>query len=306
MNKANNLPIVSVAVIAYNSSEYIIDTLNSIKNQTYQNLELVISDDCSTDNTIEICNQWVKKNRDRFTNVAIITASKNTGLSPNYNRAINACSGTWIKEIDAHDKLLPDCIADFINYTIIHPEAKYIFAKVRCFGADETICKKYENVFKYEIFLKTSEEQLHYLIYCENFIPSQGSFFNKEFIAQIGFHNDERLPMIEDWPKWITLLQKGVKFYFMDKYVADYRVSGGVSTSSNVSPRYLRSLLLLDLYYRYPVWIKDGNPQYIDIIANRFLAADNEILRLRNTHAYRLGKFLLRPASWFKQLTSKK
>lgn len=47
-------PLVSVVVITYNSSKYIVETLNSVKKQTYKNIELIITDDCSTDNTVSV------------------------------------------------------------------------------------------------------------------------------------------------------------------------------------------------------------------------------------------------------------
>ena len=65
-------PLVSVAVIAYNSEKYILETLDSVKEQTYDNIELVISDDCSTDNTVKICRHWASQNAQRFSNIQII------------------------------------------------------------------------------------------------------------------------------------------------------------------------------------------------------------------------------------------
>ncbi len=58
--------LVSVLVITYNSEKYVIETLNSIKNQTYNNLELIISDDNSQDNTINLCEHWVNENKSFF------------------------------------------------------------------------------------------------------------------------------------------------------------------------------------------------------------------------------------------------
>jgi len=76
-------PLVSIIVITYNSSEYVIETLESAKAQTYQNIELIVSDDCSTDETLEICRDWMKKNQDRFVRSELITTEKNTGISGN-------------------------------------------------------------------------------------------------------------------------------------------------------------------------------------------------------------------------------
>ena len=55
----NKFPLVSVVIITYNSEKTIIETLESIKNQTYKNIELIISDDFSKDNTVEICKQCI-------------------------------------------------------------------------------------------------------------------------------------------------------------------------------------------------------------------------------------------------------
>ena len=52
-------PIVSVVVVTYNSAKYVLETLESIKDQTYPNLSLVISDDCSTDNTVKLCRKCI-------------------------------------------------------------------------------------------------------------------------------------------------------------------------------------------------------------------------------------------------------
>ncbi len=52
-------PLVSIIVCTYNSSKYVLETLESAKEQTYQNVELIVSDDCSTDNTVELCRKWI-------------------------------------------------------------------------------------------------------------------------------------------------------------------------------------------------------------------------------------------------------
>ena len=59
-------PLVSIIVITYNSAKYVLETLESAKNQTYQNIELIISDDCSIDNTVDICTRWLNENKDEI------------------------------------------------------------------------------------------------------------------------------------------------------------------------------------------------------------------------------------------------
>ncbi|NJO68906.1 MAG: glycosyltransferase family 2 protein [Bacteroidetes bacterium] len=68
--------LVSVIVVTYNSSEFVRYTLESIAKQRYQSIELIITDDCSDDNTIYLCNQWLINNKDRFVRTEIIQSGK--------------------------------------------------------------------------------------------------------------------------------------------------------------------------------------------------------------------------------------
>lgn len=300
-------PLVSVAVIAYNSAEYILETLESVKAQTYDNIELVISDDCSKDNTVELCRQWIMENRSRFSAVHIVQSPVNTGQSGNYNRAFDACKGEWIKEIDGDDKLLPNCVSDYIEFTQSHPDSKYIFGKMEYIG-DAEVVASVKKWFDYNFFSMTTEQQLHRLLYDGNCVPSPSSFYNREFIKAIGFRNDERIPYLEDYPKWINLLRKGVRFHLMDKVVAEYRVGNGISTGGKQSVAFYKTGLLFDYYYRFPAWYADDNEAAVNRMVNaqvelyeHKLQLEDEIKRLRETKAYRLGKLILKPFSWLKK-----
>ena len=102
-------PLVSIIVITYNSSKYVLETLESAKAQTYQNIELIVSDDCSTDNTVEICHNWIEQNKERFVRTELITVEKNTGIAPNCNRGVKAAKGEWVKLIAGDDVLHQNC-----------------------------------------------------------------------------------------------------------------------------------------------------------------------------------------------------
>ena len=81
--QSNESPLVSITVITYNSAKYVIETLESAKAQTYQNIELIISDDHSTDNTVKDCRQWIEKNKEWFIRTVLITIPENTGVPAN-------------------------------------------------------------------------------------------------------------------------------------------------------------------------------------------------------------------------------
>lgn len=304
-------PLVSVPVITYNSAKFVLETLESIKAQTYQNIELIISDDCSADNTVELCKKWVDKNRERFVRTQIITSEVNTGVSANLNRAEAACQGEWVKGIAGDDLLMPNCIKDCVEYVQQHPNIIYMFGRIEAFGVNEEINKYFiENIFDYSFFNMDVEAQLERLVFGENCVPASTFFYNRQKSIDLGIRNDERIPLLEDWPKWINILEKGVKLEFMDKTLVKYRIHNtSISTSSCDSVRFMESNYLFDLYYRYPKWqAKDSaaaanrmTQQYVNVY-NALFKSEQAFESIKSSHAYRLGYFILKPIKKIKKL----
>lgn len=230
----DNYPLVSVCVITYNSAKYILETLNSIEQQTYKNIELIISDDCSNDNTMDICQEWLDNHKERFIKTRILRSGKNTGISANCNRAYKTASGIWIKGIAGDDYLCPNAIETYINFINNASETPdIIFAKVFPIYQDKVV--DISKIFKYSYFELTPKE-FEYLLLTRNFLPAPTSFINKEyFIISNGF--DEDIPMMEDWPFWIKSVCNKAKLAFIDSYTVYYRVSSE-SASQNKSKIY--------------------------------------------------------------------
>lgn len=246
-------PLVSISILTYNSSKYVIDTLESIKTQTYSPLELVISDDCSTDDTVAICRGWIEKNKERFVLAKVVVAPKNQGISANYNQGMDNCTGEYIKEIAGDDILLPNCVEDYVAYVDVHPDAYFCFGRAIVFDGNEERRKNYEQYFVYDNFYLSPEEQYRYLIEQGNFICSATFFYNRRRMIELGIRNDERIPMMEDYPKWINILARGGKLSFLDKNVVKYRMSStGLSSQKELPLRWRQQFALLELLYRQP------------------------------------------------------
>lgn len=247
----NDNPLVSVCVITYNSSKYIVETLDSILNQSYKNIELIISDDCSKDNTVEICKEWLRNNNSRFVHTHLITSVKNTGTAANVNRGIYAASGQWIKGIAGDDVLLPECIAINVRYVNEHPDAKLVFSQIQPFGNSQ-----YINSHFYRIFLKgygclqLKDRELFYLICLGNFIPAATSFINKSLFVSLDGH-DESIPLLEDWPFWIKASWHMVHFHFIPIRTVRYRMHDSSISIGTHSEAYMRSVVLANQYALY-------------------------------------------------------
>lgn len=217
-----DLPLVSIIVITYNSSKYVLETLESAKAQTYQNIELIISDDGSQDETVKLCEKWLAENKDRFIDSQLITVKKNTGIPANCNRGVKAAKGEWVKLIAGDDVLTCEAISFFVNYFSERPNAKLIQGLCKTFAYD---INDYKQVIpgksNYYFFRKDAYHQFD-LMLKNNFIIAPGTFIKRELILKIGGF-DEEFKSMEDFPFWLKVLQNGSKFYLMEKHVVFYR-----------------------------------------------------------------------------------
>lgn len=110
-------PLVSVCIPAYNNAAYIKETIDSILDQTWKNLELVICDDKSKDNTVEVI-ESIKDDR-----IKLYKNEKNLGMSGNWNNCLSKCTGEYIKLICADDMLAKDCLEKEVKALIDNPTA---------------------------------------------------------------------------------------------------------------------------------------------------------------------------------------
>lgn len=112
-------PLISIIVPVYNSSQYLQECLDSIISQSYDNFELILIDDGSTDSSVEICETYSKQD----SRIRVIHKS-NGGVSSARNIGIDNARGEWIAFCDSDDKVLPDWLSNFVidnlnNYDLV-------------------------------------------------------------------------------------------------------------------------------------------------------------------------------------------
>jgi glycosyltransferase involved in cell wall biosynthesis len=255
-NQITTDPLVSIVVITYNSSKYVLETLESAKEQTYRNIELIISDDCSTDNTVELCRNWIEENKSRFVNTELVTVEKNGGIPANCNRGVKSAEGEWIKIIAGDDALLENCIQsniDFINNNsnarIVHSDSntyandfssrsfskkrnsslpgfydKYYLKDVITFCkklnlTNENIKSSLAKIFNHD---KIEANEQNRILLRYNFVNAPTIFVKKNLLNEFnGF--DESIPFIEDIPMWLRITQAGIKIHYLNITTVNYR-----------------------------------------------------------------------------------
>lgn len=223
-----NEPLVSIGIITYNSAKTVLETLESAYAQTYKNLELIISDDCSKDETVSLCQKWVEEHSDRFVRCEILTVDKNTGISANCNRMVAACHGTYIKSLAGDDVFLPTCIED--NVANIRNADMQISDLVRF--RDELILDYCNPIDFYKFCDLTHSERVHYYARTSFFCNVPTLFFRKSLYNEVGMY-DENEPMLEDVPFLLKVFASDAKISYLPTRTIKYR-DGGISNSNTI------------------------------------------------------------------------
>ena len=114
--------LVSVIMPSYNTEKYILDSIQSVQAQTYANWELIIVDDCSTDNTVEIVKKHIAETKE--TRIHLLSNEKNSGAAISRNYALREAKGRWIAFLDSDDLWLPEKLEKQIRFM---EENRYCF-----------------------------------------------------------------------------------------------------------------------------------------------------------------------------------
>ncbi|KAA6340147.1 putative glycosyltransferase EpsE [termite gut metagenome] len=223
----NNQLLVSIVVITYNSSKYVLETLESAKVQTYQNIELIVSDDCSTDDTVDVCQNWLDENKERFVRTELLTVLKNTGVSANCNRGYKVAKGEWIKGVAGDDMLFPHSISDYLSF-VIKTQCDICFGKLMFFGDNEELVEKSQVFYEknYYPYLKMDQKSQLNEILKRLFVPGPGLFYSKVLWDEVGGF-DEKYPFCEEYPFTYKILNMGKQIYFIDTPLLLYRIREG-------------------------------------------------------------------------------
>lgn len=303
-------PLVTVVVISYNSARTIVETLDSIKAQTYQNLELIVSDDCSPDKaTIETIQEWLDVNGSRFVHAELVKAERNTGVSGNINRGVAKSHGKWIKSIAGDDLLIPNAIEEYVNFVTNHPEKiRMCVCDVEPFVDEgevpEDRKKEYEKYFRAE---KESYPEQYLRCMQENIFVGPGFIYTRDLYDDVGGFSSE-YGNGEEWPFVYKVLRGGNQIYAIEKKLVKYRFSqDSLSHSKSVQGLRNKNLELSTCRFFFALPLKDLLREHRYFIAwDRFLYFGSKRLYYDYDGAswamviMRLSRFLSPYAYWRK------
>ena len=243
-------PLVTVFVITYNSNDYIIEALESVKLQTYPNIELVVTDDNSRDNTVELVKEWMANNKQYFKNIVLVTSPVNTGVALNCNRGVKASSGKWLKVLAGDDKLPFNSIEDYVNFFESNPDYNIVFGKLRFYGNNKELTNEIKNLYEQKLYpkIKTDLKNQYRYNLVKLSVPGPGLMFSRELYDEVGGF-DEKYPTGEEHPFTIYLLEKNYHIGFLDKVVYCYNVR---ENSLGKGSHYIKKDIA-DFFYDYRI-----------------------------------------------------
>ncbi|EHZ2905740.1 glycosyltransferase family 2 protein [Vibrio parahaemolyticus] len=204
------MPKVSIITATYNSEEEIVKTYESIRNQSYEDWEWLVTDDCSSDNTFTI----LKKIRDQDSRVRIFKNSVNSGAAVSRNNSISNVTGEFVAFLDSDDIWMPDKLSIQLGF-MEDNKVDFSFTSYELIGKNgellqKQVDKNQTGSFSYHDMLRKKAT-----LGCST-VMLRGSAFK-----------DIYMPLIrtgQDYATWLKLLKTGKNAYIINTILTQYRI----------------------------------------------------------------------------------
>ncbi len=206
MSRQTSKPLVSVILPMYNAEKTIAECLDSIIRQTYTNMEIIVIDDGSTDNSVEIVKNYTDKR------IKLYRYKHN--YIANLNRGFLHCNGKYIARMDADDKMCPTRIRKQVDVLENHPNVSVCCSVMKKYGCTKNV--------KYGRNGVIPNLKIRFLR--GNFLAHPTIMLRKS-ILQEGFKYKKTYIYAEDYKLWVDMALKDVVFYNIPEALVEYRRS---------------------------------------------------------------------------------
>lgn len=216
-------PKISVIMGIYNCASTLIEALDSLYAQTYQNFKIILCDDASTDNTFQVAKEYAKKQN----NIILIRNEKNLKLAATLNRCLEYVDTEYVARMDGDDISLPTRFEREILFLDEHPEYAFVSSAMIYFDEQGDYGRNYpcEKPEK-ENFRKSTP-----------FCHAPSMIRTSAYKAVNGYTADERVERMEDYYLWHKMYVKGLKGYNIKEPLYKMRNDRNAFTRRKVSDR---------------------------------------------------------------------
>ncbi len=255
----NNDSLVSIITPSYNCSKYIGKTIESIMAQTYKNWELLITDDCSSDNSRDVVKQYMEKD-DR---IRLFVLPQNSGAGATRNNSIKKAQGRFIAFCDSDDIWLPDKLEKQLSF-MERNNAAFVFGAY--YECDEDL-NRHGVVRVPEVLSFKSEKHV-------NQVGTVTAIYDSQKIGK------QYMPLIrksQDWALWLKVMKISKVGYGYQEPCADYRVRPNSNSSNKKKMIRFHAAVYEDVFH-YPHWFAMLYTLFINVPAH--LMKRNKIQKL--------------------------
>lgn len=303
----NSTPLISICIPTYNGSHYIKKCIECCIHQSYKNIEIIINDDGSNDDTVSIIQQFAQKDdRIKFT-----YNEKNCGLVANWNRCLDLASGTYIKWLFQDDWMELNAIESFYEiakqgYDVVVSKRNYELPQ------NATIAEKdyyYRDIKKLENYFNTNLEGYYFSNkqivdiavsnIALNFIGEPSLlFYKKDLIQKVGNY-DLLFHQICDLEHCMRLASiAGI--YVINKPLCSFVVHANSTSSSNINSKYFYLVYFETAHYAYKLIHHKAFSTF------KLLASFNQKLKLKLYYKFKMFEAKRIPKSQTDLMTYKK
>ena len=237
--KKITFPKITVITPSYNQGHFIKETIESVLNQNYPNLEYIVMDGGSTDGTVKILKSYGKK----FTWVS----KKDKGQTDAINQGIIKSTGDIICYLNSDDVFLPNTLNTVAEYFMQHPEAMWATGDYFIIDADGNKIQSF--VANYKTWLRQKPTMMHLSI--ANYIIQPSTFWRKELMEDIGMF-DENLHFCMDFDYWMRAMAK-YPLHVLNSHFSLFRIHGSSKGGALYEKQFNEEHELVVKYVKSPV-----------------------------------------------------
>jgi glycosyltransferase involved in cell wall biosynthesis len=208
-----SLPSVTVVVPSFNQGRFIREALDSILDQAYPNLDVLVMDGNSTDGTVEILREYGERIR--------FVSGPDSGQSDALNRGFEKASGEIVAWLNSDDRYCRDAIVKGVSALVANPAASMVYGEAELIGEDGTILERFPSAQTFDLWK---------LVHVSDFIMQPTVFMRAAALREVrGL--DASLEFGMDWDLWIRLACRG-EAVFLDSVIAQTREYADTKTAS--------------------------------------------------------------------------
>lgn len=211
---AQTTPLVSICIASYNYDKYIGEAIESVFAQTYENWELIVVDDASTDNSVSIISELQQCHPDK---VNFISSAKNRGVCQTFNEAYSKARGEFIAILGADDRMLPARLEIQVAFLQKHANVGVVCSDVNTIDSQGKDIS-FASVFSQPILNLRSQ------LLEGNFLNAPSAMFRTRILKEVGFLNPV-LDYVQDFDHWLRILEH-YDIERLPQRLTEYRVHG--------------------------------------------------------------------------------